>query len=62
MELDRLRSDAIELYPSPRPRGLFVQIVVPFVLGMNPDELRGTDLLVRDNLQLFHSGSAVTRV
>src|SRR6185295_10532877 len=60
VELYRLRPDAIKLYPSSRPRDLFVQFVIPFILGMNPDELRRTDLLVRDDLQLLDSGSAVT--
>ena len=40
-------------------RDLLVQVVIPFILRMNPDELRGTDPLGSDDLQLLHSSSPV---
>src|ERR1035437_2515216 len=60
MELRRLRPDPIELHPRPRSRDLLVQSVIRFILGMNPDELRGTDPLGSDDFQLLHGSSPVT--
>src|SRR5260370_19630602 len=59
MELGRLRPDSVELDTRSRSCNLFVQAVVPFILGMNPDELRGTDVPGSDDLQLLHGGSPV---
>src|SRR5215472_10034153 len=59
MKFDRLRPDPVEFHPRPRPRDLLVHIVVRFVLGMNPYELRGTDPLGSRDLQLLHRGSTV---
>src|SRR5882724_1369281 len=62
MKLDGLRPDPVELHPRPRPRDSLVHTVVPFILGMDPDELRGTDFLGRDDLQLLPGGRPVAGV
>ena len=62
MKLAGLRPDAVELHPRPRSSDSLVQTVIPFILGMDPDELRGTDLFGHDHLYLLHCSSPVAGV
>src|SRR5687767_3780859 len=62
MKLGGFWGYAIELYPRAATRELLVDCMIPFILGMDPDEFCGSYPFGRDYCQLLQSGCAVARM